>query len=80
MSYLRNYILIALALYVISALQYFLQVSVLWTPWYTLKTTNLFIMYYMERLYAHTKKLLYNVPFVGTRGGDMEDVRDKMNR
>ena len=37
-------------------------------------------MYYMERLDAHTKKLLYNVPFVGTRGGDMEDVRDKMNR
>lgn len=78
MSYVRNYLLIAFALYGICEIKYFFRVSILWKPWQNLKTTNLFIMHYTERLYARTKKALYKQPQAGAYTGDLEDVRERI--
>ena len=78
-SYIRNYIIIALALYGISNIKYFLQINLSWHLWNICKTTNLFIMYYIERFYARTKKILYNVPMINTNSTYITDIKDKID-
>lgn len=79
MSYIRNYVLIASALYLLSAIKHYFQFSIFWMPWYALKTTNLFIMYHMERLYAHTKKGVYHNQILGIQTMDFDALRERMS-
>ena len=78
MSYIRNYIIIALCLYGVCIIKYFLQVNISWKSWNKIKTTNLFILYCVERLYARTKRAVLSTPIISTDIRYIEDVSGKI--